>query len=77
MIYPAVLWDIPAHANKEIKSNRPDIIAIPLIKDDRSAEEVPVDSYGYTHWIKYICQNVWKAIKVWDQNINNVGHFYL
>lgn len=34
MIYPAFLWDMPAHAGNKIKSNRPDIIVMPLIKDE-------------------------------------------
>ena len=35
MNYPAVLdWDIPAHADEEIKSNRPDIIVMSVIKDE-------------------------------------------
>ena len=35
MNYPAVLdWHIPAHGDEEIKSNRPDIIVMSVIKDE-------------------------------------------
>ena len=27
-------WDMPANGDKEVKSNRPDIIVMPLIKDE-------------------------------------------